>query len=78
MRVKQTDTMRWKYTLHFWCLNPAAVFDDVRNDVRCIILTSGTLSPLDTFQSELGAKFPITLEANHVIDASQVEYIPTI
>ena len=41
--------------------------------VRCMLLTSGTLSPLDTFAAELQLPFPITLENPHVIDASQVQ-----
>ena len=39
---------------------------------RSIILTSGTLSPMASFASELGASFPVQLEANHVIHESQV------
>ena len=39
---------------------------------RSIILTSGTLSPLTSFASELGLTFPIQLETNHVISESQV------
>ena len=37
-----------------------------------IILTSGTLSPMSSFSSELGVVFPIKLEANHVVAQSQV------
>ena len=33
-----------------------------------VILTSGTLSPLDSFASELGTAFNIRLEAPHVVD----------
>lgn len=40
--------------------------------VHSIVLTSGTLSPMESFQSELGSPFPLTLEANHVIDNNQV------
>ena len=40
---------------------------------RSIILTSGTLSPMSSFSSELGVTFPIQLEANHVIPESQVQ-----
>ncbi|XP_059511400.1 Fanconi anemia group J protein isoform X1 [Stegostoma tigrinum] len=58
-------------TLSFWCLNPAVAFSDL-NGVRTIVLTSGTLSPMESFSSELGVKFSIQLEANHVIDNSQV------
>ncbi|KAJ7308856.1 hypothetical protein JRQ81_008129, partial [Phrynocephalus forsythii] len=60
------------HTLHFWCLNPAVAFSDLSSQVRSIILTSGTLSPMDSFSSELGVKFSIQLEANHVIRQSQV------
>ncbi|XP_071621132.1 Fanconi anemia group J protein isoform X1 [Heliangelus exortis] len=59
------------HVLNFWCLNPAVAFSDL-SDVRTIVLTSGTLSPMDSFSSELGVKFSIQLEANHVIRNSQV------
>lgn len=62
----------WTHSLNFWCLNPAVVFSELGSEARCIILTSGTLSPMATFSSELGVKFPIQLEANHVIANSQV------
>ena len=48
------------------------VFSEIGSEARCIILTSGTLSPMASFSSELGVKFPIQLEANHVIANSQV------
>ncbi|XP_077868953.1 uncharacterized protein LOC102809144, partial [Saccoglossus kowalevskii] len=47
-------------------------FNDISSCTRSIILTSGTLSPMSSFSSELGALFPIQLEANHVIHPSQV------
>eukprot|EP00891_Asterochloris_glomerata_P003472 jgi/Astpho2/3472/e_gw1.00055.1.1_t len=40
----------------------------VREAARCVVLTSGTLAPMDTFASELGTGFPLTLEAPHVVD----------
>ena len=43
-------------------------FVDVKDEVRSIVLTSGTLSPMGSFSSELDVKFPLKLEANHVID----------
>lgn len=61
----------WNNTLSFLCLNPAAVFHELRSAARCIVLTSGTLSPMASFQSELGTQFPIALEANHVIKPGQ-------
>ncbi|KAF7722068.1 Fanconi anemia group J protein [Apophysomyces ossiformis] len=62
----------WKYKIGFWCLNPGVIFRQLSDITHSIILTSGTLSPLNTFASELDAQFKIRLEANHVIDSSQV------
>ncbi|KAL4223086.1 Fanconi anemia group J protein [Mactra antiquata] len=42
------------------------------NQCRNVVLSSGTLSPMSSFQSELGVPFPIQLEANHIIDDKQV------
>lgn len=38
-----------------------------------IILTSGTLSPLETWQDELGISFPINFSNNHVIKSNQLK-----
>jgi len=58
--------------VNFWCLNPAVCFGDLKDDVRSIVLTSGTLSPMASFSSELDVKFPVQLEANHVVNKQQV------
>ncbi|KAI9540900.1 hypothetical protein NQZ68_036236, partial [Dissostichus eleginoides] len=74
-RQRQRPSARVKaevLTLSFWCLNPAVAFSDLRKSVHSIVLTSGTLSPMGSFSSELGVKFTIQLEANHVINKSQV------
>ncbi|XP_034496339.1 Fanconi anemia group J protein isoform X2 [Ailuropoda melanoleuca] len=60
------------HVLNFWCLNPAVAFSDISGKVWTIVLTSGTLSPMKSFSSELGVTFTIQLEANHVINNSQV------
>ncbi|CAB4309336.1 unnamed protein product [Prunus armeniaca] len=63
----------WTHTLSLWCLNPAVVFKDIADLSLSVILTSGTLSPMNSFSSELGLQFGTTLEAPHVIDVeSQV------
>jgi hypothetical protein len=64
--------MAWEYSLFFWCLNPAVAFSEMSCSTRCVIVSSGTLSPLNTFSSELGTKFPVHLEASHVIRPEQV------
>ncbi|RCH91609.1 Fanconi anemia group J protein, partial [Rhizopus stolonifer] len=62
----------WVHRIAFWCLNPGIIFRQMSQDTRSVILTSGTLSPLNTFASELGTQFTGQLEANHVIQSSQV------
>lgn len=59
---------QWSVQLCLWSLNPAVVFDEVASQARCIVLTSGTLSPMDSFASELGVTFHQRLEAPHVVD----------
>ncbi|KAF9116314.1 Fanconi anemia group J protein [Mortierella sp. AM989] len=61
-----------KRELKFWCLNPGVIFRPLSLKARSVILTSGTLSPMDSFASELQTSFKIQLEADHVIDKSQV------
>lgn len=63
----------WTCTLSLWCLNPAVVFKDIADLSLSVILTSGTLSPMNSFSSELGVQFGTCLEAPHVVDVeSQV------
>ncbi|XP_022936915.1 Fanconi anemia group J protein homolog [Cucurbita moschata] len=63
----------WTHTFSLWCLNPAVVFRDIGDLSLSVILTSGTLSPMNSFSSELGVQFGTSLEAPHVIDVeSQV------
>lgn len=62
----------WEYSINFWCLNPGVAFNSLASSVHSILLTSGTLSPMSSFQSELGVPFKIQLEASHVIDKNQV------
>ena len=54
------------------CMEPKVGFSTVAHHARCVILTSGTLSPMGTFQAELGVEFPIKIEAPHVVPTSQV------
>lgn len=60
-------------TLSYWCFSPGhSMLDLTAHGVKCVILTSGTLSPLDSFSSEMQIPFPVTLENPHVIDKHQV------
>lgn len=62
---------QWGVALCLWCLNPAVVFKSLSEAARCVLLTSGTLSPLDSFSGELGLRFHLQLEARHVVDMSR-------
>nr|XP_027328868.2 regulator of telomere elongation helicase 1 isoform X1 [Anas platyrhynchos] len=60
-------------TLSYWCFSPGySMHDLVRQGVRTIILTSGTLSPLSSFTMEMQIPFPVSLENPHVIDKHQL------
>ncbi|KAI3995365.1 hypothetical protein MKX01_015105 [Papaver californicum] len=60
-------------TLSWWCFNPGITMVEFSKlGVGSIILTSGTLSPLDSFAQELKLEFPIRLENPHVISSNQI------
>lgn len=41
------------------------------HDIRCLILTSSTLTPFNSFIAELGVRFPIRFKSEHVIKKHQ-------
>lgn len=60
--------------LSIFCMNPGFGFKQLSNSkIKTLILTSGTLTPISGFESELKVKFPIKLESKHVIDPKQVK-----
>ncbi|KAG7224300.1 hypothetical protein INR49_000543 [Caranx melampygus] len=59
--------------LSYWCFSPGFSMQELVNQgVRSIILTSGTLSPLSSFTSEMRIEFPVCLENGHVIERDQI------
>ena len=62
--------------LNFWCFNSGLALQRLiaskSKPPQCIILTSGTLSPMDATAAELGLEFPIRLENPHVIQKDQI------
>jgi len=58
--------------LALWCLRPAVAFRPVAEQAHCVILTSGTLSPTDSLESELGVPFPVKVEAPHIVPRRQM------
>ncbi|KAF3515488.1 hypothetical protein DY000_02062050 [Brassica cretica] len=70
-----TDIIKGKVsrTLSWWCFNPGITMQDIaKKGVGTIILTSGTLSPMDSLAQELKLDFPIRLENPHVISSNQL------
>ncbi|CAM6128768.1 unnamed protein product [Calypogeia fissa] len=60
-------------TLSWWCFNPGIAMEEfAKMGVRSVILTSGTLAPLDSFACELKLPFKVRLENPHVIESSQI------
>lgn len=60
-------------TISFWCFAPSLAMRELTFlNVRSILITSGTLSPLPSFSMELGLDFPVQLENDHVIKPDQI------
>ncbi|KHN70606.1 Regulator of telomere elongation helicase 1 -like protein [Toxocara canis] len=60
-------------TLNYWCFTSLIAMRYMyARGVRSIIVTSGTLSPLETFIESLGVGVPITLENKHVARSDQI------
>ncbi|EFJ52319.1 hypothetical protein VOLCADRAFT_30322, partial [Volvox carteri f. nagariensis] len=60
-------------TLSYWCFIPGMAFRRLAAlRLRSFLLTSGTLSPMDSFAGELQIPFQVRLENPHVIEPSQV------
>ncbi|KAI9915934.1 hypothetical protein PsorP6_007544 [Peronosclerospora sorghi] len=68
----------WELKMCLWCLNAAVAFSDIARQARSVILTSGTLSPMDSFAGELGVDFPIRLETNHVVNMRKQVFIGAV
>ena len=60
--------------LSLFCFSAGKCFSNIKELMpRCVILTSGTLSPFPSFQQELKLEFPLTLENPHVISNQQIK-----
>eukprot|EP00477_Mikrocytos_mackini_P001860 GAHX01002017.1.p1 GENE.GAHX01002017.1~~GAHX01002017.1.p1 ORF type:complete len:735 (-),score=136.31 GAHX01002017.1:52-2256(-) len=59
------------FTVNFWCMNPGVAFNKLHEKCRSVILTSGTLSPMESFSSELGVDFREKISTPHVVSKEQ-------
>ncbi|XP_028756069.1 regulator of telomere elongation helicase 1 homolog isoform X2 [Neltuma alba] len=73
--AKAADSVKGKASrvLSWWCFNPGLAMEAFpKLGVGSVILTSGTLSPMESFAQELKIDFPIRLENPHVITPNQI------
>lgn len=60
-------------TVSYWCFAPSEAMRELANlEVRSILVTSGTLSPLESYALELDLPFPHRLENPHIIPEDQI------
>jgi len=60
-------------TVSYWCFAPSLAMQELADlNIRSVIVTSGTLSPLPSYSMELGIPFPHTLENPHIIADEQI------
>jgi regulator of telomere elongation helicase 1 len=60
-------------TISYWCFAPSEAMRELANlNVRSFLITSGTLSPLDSYALELDLPFPNRLENPHIIASDQI------
>ncbi|XP_025996451.1 regulator of telomere elongation helicase 1 homolog isoform X2 [Solenopsis invicta] len=59
--------------ISYWCFSPGFGMEQmVEQGIRSVVLTSGTLSPLKSFISELGIPIAVQLENPHIVTKGQV------
>ncbi len=62
-----------KRVINFWCFSSGQAMQELKKlGVKSIIMTSGTLSPMDAFCDDMNIPIPIKLENPHVIKRSQI------
>ena len=59
-------------SLSYWCFSPGVTIRAIVKEAKCIILASGTLAPLQSWESELRVPFPVRLEGAHVVARSRL------
>jgi len=60
-------------TLSYWCFSPSEAMRELANlNIRSILVTSGTLSPMESYALELDIPFPNRLENPHIISPHQI------
>lgn len=71
--LKTAKTKTAERVLSYWCFSPGFGMKQLLDqNVRSIILTSGTLAPLTPLISELGIPIGVQLENPHIVKSNQI------
>lgn len=71
--LKTNNSKSAERVLSYWCFSPGFGMKQLLDqNVRSIILTSGTLAPLKPLTSELGIPIGIKLENPHIVKSNQI------
>lgn len=72
-RRQSTPGQEAKWLLNLFCMNPGVIINRLTSKgIRSIIISSGTLAPMDSFEAEMGISFPQMLCNPHVIAENQL------
>lgn len=71
--LKTTSSKTAERVISYWCFSPGFGMKQLLDqNVRSIILTSGTLAPLKPLKSELGIPIGVQLENPHIVKSNQI------
>lgn len=72
-RVHSSDGAKKKRVINFWCFTTGVALRELVNlGVRSVIVTSGTLSPINALKEDFQIPFPIVLQNPHIISNHQI------
>ncbi|XP_046916905.2 LOW QUALITY PROTEIN: regulator of telomere elongation helicase 1 [Dermatophagoides farinae] len=68
-----THSVPNNWTVYLWCMSPSVAIQSLKREgIYNLIITSGTLAPLESFEMEMGIPFHVKLQNSHVILSDQL------
>ncbi|CAG2163144.1 unnamed protein product [Oppiella nova] len=72
----ESDNTTNDWVFNVWCMSASVGAKALlAEDINCLIITSGTLAPIDSFDLEMGVKFDVKLQNSHIIGDNQLSII---
>jgi hypothetical protein len=69
----QNRSSKPKRVLNFWAFSSGIAMEELAQlGIRSFLLTSGTMSPMESFKEDLKIRFPICIQNPHVIENKQI------